>query len=75
MRWWSTRIVVGLVMAVQLSALVIAYDVPTKVLGWQMFNAPSDWQAEIVRVTPDGQRHDVRDARPGSYRWENLLAS
>ena len=68
MRWWSTRIVVGLVMAVQLSALVITYDVPTKVLGWQMFNAFSDWQTKIVRVTPAGQRHDARDAWPGSYR-------
>ena len=71
--WWARRVVVLSVVAAQVFAATWAYDIPNKVFGWQMFNASSDWQAEIVRVTATGDRHDVRDPWPGGYRWEGLV--
>ena len=72
-RWWARRIVIVGVVVAQSIAVVAAYGGPHKVFGWQMFNASSDWQAEIVRVTADGSRHDVRDAWPGGYEWSGLV--
>jgi len=72
-RWWARRLVIVGVVALQLAAVVSAYGRPHKVFGWQMFNASSDWQAEIVRVEADGSRHDVRDPWPGGYEWPGLV--
>ena len=70
---WTRRAIVLAVVGAQLFAIVYAYGIPNKVFGWQMFNASSDWQAEIVRVTADGQRHDVREPWPGGYEWQGLV--
>lgn len=67
------RAIVVAVITAQVFAAVWAYQIPNKVFGWQMFNASSHWQAEIVRVTADGTRHDVREAWPGGYRWDGLV--
>ena len=67
------RIIVVGVIALQALAVVRGYQTPHKVFSWQMFNASSDYQAEIVRITVDGARHDVRDPWPGGYRWEQLV--
>lgn len=71
--WWWRRAIVVAVVAAQVFAAVHAYDIPHKVFGWQMFNASSHWQAEILRVTASGERHDVREPWPGGYRWEGLV--
>ncbi len=74
MRWWSRRGIVAAVIALQISALVGAYGRPHKVFGWQMFNASSDWRADVARVTADGERHDVREPWPGGYVWAELVS-
>ena len=71
--WWLRRAIVLAVVTAQVFAAVWAYQIPNKVFGWQMFNASSHWQAEIVRVTADGGRHDVREPWPGGYTWEGLV--
>ena len=71
--WWMRRAIVLAVVSAQVFAAVHAYDIPHKVFGWQMFNASSRWRAEIVRVTAEGERHDVREAWPGGYRWDGLV--
>ena len=71
--WWLRRLIVLAVVGAQVFAAVHAYGVPNKVFGWQMFNASSDWQAEIVRVDATAQRHDVRDPWPGGYEWHELV--
>jgi len=73
LRWWARRVVIGLVVAMQLSAIVAAYGSPHKVFGWQMFNASSDWQAEIVRVESDRSRHNIGEQWPGDYEWGQLV--
>ena len=74
LRWWARRLVIVFVVVAQLIAIFSAYGRPHKVFGWQMFNASSDWQAEIVRVEADGSRHDVREPWPGGYEWSRLTA-
>lgn len=71
--WWARRAVIALVVGLQLMAAAYAYHVPTKVFGWQMFNASSDWRAEIVRITSEGERHDVQEPWPGGYAWGDLV--
>ena len=71
--WWTRRAIVLSVVVAQIFAVVWAYDIPHKVFGWQMFNASSDWQAEIVRVSATGDRHDIRERWPGGYRWKALV--
>ncbi len=71
--WWARRALVVAVVSAQVFAAVWAYDISNKVFGWQMFNASSDWQAEIVRVTASGERQDVREPWPGGYRWPELV--
>lgn len=74
-RWWTRRLVIVAVVVSQLIAILFAYGRPHQVFGWQMFNASSDWQAEIVRVETDGSRHDVRESWPGGYEWSLLVSS
>ncbi len=75
LRWWARRVIIVSVVVSQAVAVAAAYDRPHKVFGWQMFDASSDWQAEIFRVTADGQRHDVREPWPGGYVWADLVAT
>lgn len=71
--WWGRRALILIVILLQVSAAVNAYGRPYKVFGWQMFNASSDWQAEVFRVDADDSRHDVRDDWPGGYEWGDLV--
>jgi len=61
------------VVAAQLFLVVRAYWADHDVFGFQMFPESSEWQATIVRVDGDGDRHDVRDPWPGGYRWHELV--
>ena len=67
------RLAIAVVVAAQVIALIAAYGSPYRVFGWQMFPESSSWRAEIFRVDGDGVRHDVREAWPGGYEWEDLV--
>lgn len=70
-RWMRRIVVVGLV-SVQLAMVVRAYSAPHKEFGFQMFPESSQWQAEIVRVTEDGERIPVGEPWAG-YEWRDLV--
>jgi hypothetical protein len=61
------------VIALQLGFVVRAYWAPHKEFGFQMFPEASSWQAEIVRVTADGDRVPVDQPWFG-YEWNDLVA-
>lgn len=63
--------VIGLI-TLQLAMVVRAYGAPHKEFGFQMFPEASQWQAEIVRVTIDGDRIPI-DEPWGDYRWSDLV--
>ena len=56
---------------VQLVFVVRAYWAPHKEFGFQMFPEASSWQADIVRVTADGNRIPVDQPWFG-YEWNDL---
>ena len=62
---------VGLI-TLQLVMVVRAYEAPHKEFGFQMFPESSQWQAEIVRVTVDGERIPV-DRPWAGYEWQDLV--
>lgn len=62
---------VGLI-ALQVTMVVRAYWAPHKEFGFQMFPESSEWQADIVRVTADGERHPIDEPWFG-YEWNDLM--
>ena len=62
---------VGLI-TLQLVMVVRAYEAPHKEFGFQMFPESSQWQAEIVRVTADGERIPIERPWAG-YEWRELV--
>ena len=68
----ARRVVVAAVVVLQLGLVVRAYWSDHRELGFQMFPESSTWQADVVRVTADGDRIPV--TRPWSgYRWDELV--
>jgi hypothetical protein len=66
--------VVAAVVVLQLGLVVRAYGSDHREFGFQMFPESSTWQADVVRVTADGDRIPV--TRPWSgYRWSELVDS
>jgi hypothetical protein len=63
---------VGLI-ALQLTMVVRAYWAPHMEFGFQMFPESSDWRADIVRVTFDGERIPIEEAWYG-YEWNDLVS-
>ncbi len=45
----------------------------SRVFAWQMFPEASRWQADIVRVGADGQRHPLDAPWPGGYVWSEMV--
>ncbi len=72
-RWWARRVVVALVLVLQLVALLNAYRTPLTPFGWQMFPTSDEWQADIVRITADGTRVDIRGPWPGGIVWSEVV--
>ena len=68
----ARRVVFVGVIVLQLAFVVRAYWAPHKEFGYQMFPEASTWQAEIVRVTVDGDRVPVDRAWHG-YEWNTLV--
>jgi hypothetical protein len=66
------RIVFVGVIVLQLAFVVRAYWAPHKEFGFQMFPEASSWQAQIVRVTADGDRVPVDQPWFG-YEWNDLF--
>ena len=66
------RIVFVGVIVLQLVLVVRAYWATHKEFGFQMFPEASSWQAEIVRVTADGDRVPVDQPWFG-YEWNELV--
>jgi hypothetical protein len=66
------RIVFVGVIVLQLVFVVRAYSAPHKEFGFQMFPEASSWQAEIVRVTVNGDRVPV-DRPWFGYGWNELV--
>jgi hypothetical protein len=71
-RWWVRRVVFTLVVVAQLTLVVRAYHAPQRPFGFQMFPESSDWRADIVRVTADGERRPIDDGT-WEYRWSELV--
>ena len=61
------------VVATQVILALNGYREPHKFFAFQPFNESSTWQADIVRVTPDGERIPIDDAWSG-YDWNTLVA-
>src|SRR3954454_2402049 len=68
----ARRTVVVAVVLAQCFFVVRAYWAPHKEFGFQMFPQSSTWQADVVRVTADGQRVPVSAPWAG-YRWSALV--
>ena len=60
------------VVLLQVFFVVRAYWAPHKEFGFQMFPEASSWQADIVRVTADGDRVPVEQPWFG-YQWGQLV--
>ena len=60
------------VVATQALLAVNGYRDPHKLFAFQPFNESSTWQADIVRVTRDGERIPIDDAWSG-YDWNTLV--
>ena len=68
----ARRIVFAAVIVLQVCFVVRAYSAPHKEFGFQMFPEASSWQADIVRVTADGDRVPVTQPWFG-YEWSQLV--
>jgi hypothetical protein len=73
-RWriQAARVVFVAVLATQVGLAVNGYREPHKYFAFQPFNESSTWQADIVRVTWDGQRIPIDDPWAG-YDWNTLV--
>jgi hypothetical protein len=73
-RWRVTaaRVVFISVIVVQVGLLVNGYREPHKYFAFQPFNESSTWQADIHRVTWDGERIPVDESWEG-YDWNSLV--
>ena len=65
------RVVFTGVIVLQMVFVVRAYWAPHMEFGFHMFPEASSWQAEIVRVTANGDRIPVRQPWFG-YQWNDL---
>ncbi len=70
----ARRAVVGLVVAAHLFFVARGYWSEHKEFAFQMFPESSTWQADIVRVTMDGQRVSISEPWSG-YQWPALVTT
>ncbi len=60
------------VVGASLAAILAGYG-GSRVFAWQMFPEASRWEADIVRVTESGARHDIAADWPGGYVWSRMV--
>src|SRR5215208_2827844 len=70
MRVVGRRVVVLGVVCAQLAFIAAGYSSDHKTFAFQMFPEASTWQADVVRVTPDGRRVPVSKPWAG-YHWDS----
>ncbi len=70
----AARVAAVAILAAQFALVVRAYSADHAFFGFQMFPESSEWRADIVRITDDGRRVDIRAEWPGGYRWEELVS-
>lgn len=68
----ARRVVVAAVVVAQVALIVRGYHSDHKEFAFQMFPEASEWRADVVRVTHDGQRVPVEEPWDG-YRWDRLV--
>lgn len=66
------RVAVVAIVVLQTAMVVRAYRAPHMEFGYQMFPESSQWQAEIVRVTDEGERVPITEPWAG-YTWNELV--
>jgi hypothetical protein len=66
------RVAVVSVVVLQLGFVARGYWSDHKEFAYQMFPESSTWQADVVRVTRDGERVPVSEPWAG-YRWSELV--
>jgi hypothetical protein len=66
------RVVFIALVALSLAMVVRAYWAPHMEFGYQMFPEASEWRADIVRVTDDGERLSIDEPWFG-YEWSDLV--
>jgi hypothetical protein len=71
-RVWARRVVVVAFVTLQLGLVVRAYWAPHREFGFQMFPESSQWRADVVRVTADGERVSIEEPWAG-YSWNELV--
>jgi hypothetical protein len=73
-RWHirGARAVFVAVLVIQVGLAINGYRDPHKYFAFQPFNESSTWQADIVRVTWDGQRIPIDEGWHG-YDWDTLV--
>lgn len=68
----ARRVIVAVVLVAQVFFVARGYWSDHKEFAYQMFPESSTWQADIVRVTRDGQRIPVSEPWDG-YEWSQLV--
>jgi hypothetical protein len=68
----ARRVIVVAFVVLQLGFIARGYFSDHKEFAFQMFSESSDWRADIVRVTADGDRVPV-DAAWDGYEWPLLV--
>jgi hypothetical protein len=68
----ARRAVVITVVALQIAFIARGYFSGHKEFAFQMFSESTDWRADIVRVTSDGDRIPI-DAPWDGYQWSSLV--
>ena len=66
------RVAVAAVVVLQLALIVRGHWSDHKEFAYQMFPEASTWQADVVRVTHDGERIPIDQPWDG-YRWPELV--
>jgi hypothetical protein len=59
----------------QAALILRAYHDPHKFFGYQPFNESDTWQADLWRVTTDGDRVPIVDGRWLDYSWNELVGT
>jgi hypothetical protein len=61
------------VVVIQIGLVIRGYSDPHKFFAFQPFNESSEWRADIVRVTVDGERVPIDEPWPGGYDWDEMV--
>lgn len=69
----TAQIFFVVVLLAQAGLILRGYHDPHKFFGYQPFNESDTWQADLWRVTADGERVPIVDGRWSGYDWDDLV--